>query len=286
MKKTSHQTHWLVDLALLAGYLLSFYLELTGVNLHQWLGVGVTALALIHLILHWDWVTAVVKRFFGKTSGRSRIYLLLDLLIMFGAVVIFETGLVISTWFSLNLYNYAAWLDVHIYSAVITLSITVLKLGFHWRWIVCNAKKIFARRETIRTPQPLSPDRVPVPVNLKSVDRRHFLMLMGAVGAASALAASNVFSKMKDVQSAAVTQEAAASPQAAIAQSTATTGPATSLQSSKTPTPDATAVPTAAYANPVASCTVRCPRGCSYPGHCSRYTDCNQNNRCDLGECL
>ena len=78
MKKTSHQTHWLIDLGLLAGYLLSFYLDLTGVNLHQWLGVGVTVLALIHLILHWDWVTAVVNRFFGKTCGRSRIYLLLD----------------------------------------------------------------------------------------------------------------------------------------------------------------------------------------------------------------
>ena len=157
MKKTSHQTHWLIDLGLLAGYLISFYLDLTGVNLHQWLGVGVTVLALIHLVLHWDWVKAVVSRFFGKTSGRSRIYLLLDLLIMLGAVVIFETGLVISTWFNLELYNYAAWLDVHIYSSVITLGITVLKLGLHWRWIVATAKKIFASRETLPIPQPLRP---------------------------------------------------------------------------------------------------------------------------------
>jgi hypothetical protein len=33
-------------------------------------------------------------------------------------------------------------------------------------------------------------------------------------------------------------------------------------------------------------CTKRCPRGCSYPGHCRRYTDSNNNGYCDLGECL
>ncbi len=288
MKKTSHQTHWLIDLGLLAGYLLSFYLDLTGVSLHQWLGVGVTVLALIHLILHWDWVTAVVKRFFGKTSGRSRIYLLLDLLIMLGAVVMVETGLMISTWFNLELYNYAAWLDIHIYSSVITLGITVLKLGLHWRWIVSTARKIYARRDTLRIPQPLTPVLVPLPVNQKSVDRRHFLIMMGAVGAASAVAASNVLSKITDVQSAAVTQAAASSTEVELVQSPATSLPTNALQTSATPAPDVTAVPTATatYNSPVASCTVRGPRGCSYPGHCQRYTDSNHNNKCDLGECL
>lgn len=33
-----------------------------------------------------------------------------------------------------------------------------------------------------------------------------------------------------------------------------------------------------------ASGAARCPRGCSYPGHCRRYTDANSNGRCDLGE--
>ena len=205
---------------------------------------------------------------------------------MLGVVVMVETGLMISTWFSLDLYNYAAWLDIHIYSSVITLGITVLKLGLHWRWIVCNAKKIFARRDTLRIPQPLTPILMPLPVNQKSVDRRHFLILMGAVGAASAVAASNVFSKIKDVESATVTQSVTSSTKASLVPSTATILPTTALQTSATPAPVVTAEPAATYTSPVTSCTVRCPRGCSYPGHCRRYTDANQNNRCDLGECL
>lgn len=33
------------------------------------------------------------------------------------------------------------------------------------------------------------------------------------------------------------------------------------------------------------SCTVRCNRGCTYPGRCRKYVDSNQNNICDLTEC-
>jgi hypothetical protein len=51
-----------------------------------------------------------------------------------------------------------------------------------------------------------------------------------------------------------------------------------------------TTVPTqasvAASQNTAATCSVRCRRGCSFPGHCRRYIDSNGNGKCDLGECL
>jgi hypothetical protein len=34
------------------------------------------------------------------------------------------------------------------------------------------------------------------------------------------------------------------------------------------------------------SCAVLCHRGCSSPGHCRRYVDTSNNNRCDLSECI
>jgi len=47
----------------------------------------------------------------------------------------------------------------------------------------------------------------------------------------------------------------------------------------------ATALISASSASETSSCAVRCPRRCSYPGHCRRYVDANDNGRCDLGEC-
>jgi hypothetical protein len=53
------------------------------------------------------------------------------------------------------------------------------------------------------------------------------------------------------------------------------------------PTTDMTAEPIAVPTQEVvAACTVRCPKGCSFPGRCRRYTDQNSNGLCDLGECL
>lgn len=289
MKKTSQKTHWWIDLGLLLGYLFSFYLELTGLWLHQWLGVAVTILALIHLVLHWDWVVSVFTRFFGKTSGRSRVYLLLDILIMIGAVLIFETGLVISTWFNLDLSNYLTWLDIHVYASIITLGVTVLKLGLHWRWIISMVKKIFSSQTTLRIPLPGQPAAIPVPVNHKQVDRRQFLAIMGTVGGASALATANLVSYFRNAQTTSVVQAAEVSTEAAQVQTPAavsTAIPQISVTQSANAMPTPTAVPQVAYSQATASCTVRCPRGCSYPGHCRRYIDSNQNNKCDLGECL
>jgi len=284
MTETSSKTHWWIDLFLLVGFLAAFYVNLTGVSMHQWLGLAITILALVHLILHWDWVKAVFTRLFVKSSARARVYLLLDVLIMLGAAVMFETGLVISTWFNLDLSNYADWLDIHVYSSVIALGITVLKLGLHWRWIVSVAKKLFGKRAVIPVARPLQPVVVPVLVNQKSVDRRHFLMLMGAISGVSVLAATNVLSKVNAVQSASSTQLVASDPLAETTSPTATPPSSTAVTTS--PAATAAAAPQAQGVTTSQGCTVRCPRGCSYPGHCRRYTDGNNNGRCDLGECL
>lgn len=294
MSKNIQKYNWLIDMAIITGFLLSFFLNVTGLSLHQWLGVGVTVLVLVHLYLHWDWVTAVVKRIFSKKCRRARLYLLLDAVIMLGAVVILETGLAISTWLNLDFYNFSAWVDIHIYSSLITLGLVVVKVGLHWRWIVITAGKIFTRKPGIQLQQPLRPAPVPVsvPALTRSVNRRQFLVLMGVVGTASVVAASNVLSRVKAVQSAALESSSmpATSPahtesemaQAQEISSTAANGVA--IQPSAT----ATTVPQVAYNNPNQSttCQVRCPKGCSYPGQCRRYIDTNQNMKCDLGECI
>ncbi len=294
MSKNIQKHNWLIDIALLTGFLLSFFLNVTGLPLHQWLGVGVAVLVLVHLYLHWDWVTAVVKRIFGKTCGRARLCLLLDVVIMLGAVVILETGLVISTWLNLDFYNFSAWVDIHIHSSLITLGFVVFKVGLHWRWIVTTTGKIFSRKPGIRLQQPLrhAPVPVSVPASTRSVNRRQFLVLMGVVGTASIVAASNVLSRVKPVQSAALESTripATSLPQVelGLAQAQGTSAPAAEGMVTL-PNATATPLPQAAYNIPVqsTSCQVRCPKGCSYPGQCRRYIDSNQNRKCDLGECL
>jgi hypothetical protein len=103
---TKQKTKWWVDAILFTGFITAFFLDLTGVALHQWIGMLAGALAAYHLITHWDWVEAVTQRFFGRTSGQARLYYLIDGGIMLGFASMIFTGLVISTWLSWALQKY------------------------------------------------------------------------------------------------------------------------------------------------------------------------------------
>ena len=73
MKQNKPKTNWLIDAVLFGGFLLAQWLDLTGLPVHQWLGLGVAMLAGYHLAAHWSWVKAVTERFFGRTSRQARI---------------------------------------------------------------------------------------------------------------------------------------------------------------------------------------------------------------------
>lgn len=295
MKK--QKSNWLLDVIILLGFLAAFFLNLTGLAVHQWLGVAVFVGITFHLVNHWDWVKCVLSKFFNKTSGRARVYALIDGLLLYGFVLIIETGLVISTWFNLNLTNYEVWLDIHIYSSITTLSLVVLKIGLHWRWIVKTAVKIFKP-----APMPgLAPQVLTASPQTSAVSRRDFLVTMGVVGLGSALAISNVLPSLKKVEaSSAVTQNAESTtnmetvqtqPTAAATQTQAASTASTEGQTSvQTETTQPTVFPTATSA-PVAQnslvCYATCPKRkhCSFPGDCGRYSDTDGNGLCDLGEC-
>lgn len=285
------KTNWLLDVVILTGFLVSFFLNLTGLAVHQWLGIAVFVGIVLHLVNHWSWVKSVFSKFFKKTSSRARIYALIDGLLLYGFVMIIETGLVISTWFNLNLTNYEVWLNIHIYSSIATLLLAVLKVGLHWRWIVKTAAKFFTPG-----PKPV-PQGLTTAPQVSGVSRRDFLVTMGLVGLGSALAISNVLPSLKKVSAStevAQNTDAAATTTATQAQPTAASTQTAASVSTDEPTanPTATAQPTAApTAIPTAQnslvCYATCPKGrhCSFPGQCGRYTDSNGNGRCDLGEC-
>jgi hypothetical protein len=263
LMNTKQKTNWWIDLFLFTGFITTFFLDLTGVAAHQWIGIFSGTLAAYHLFLHRGWVGAVSKRFFVKSSGRARLYYALDVLLLLGFVIIGVTGLVISTWLNLSLSDFTAWLNIHITISIATLVTLLLKLAFHWRWIVRTTRKIWAEPVMAHAKNAAVQ---PAKVSPGHMGRREFLQVMGVVGAASFLAlakASRVLAETVATTEAATAEEV---------DTQTTSNPATSSNQS-----------TSSSSN--SSCTVRCRKACSYPGHCHRYMDTNDNGRCDLGAC-
>ncbi len=282
--RAQQRSKFRVDLILFAGFSLAFFLDLTGLSLHQFIGLGAGLLALYHLAAHWQWVKGVCRRLSDPACARPRGLLILDAVLFAGFLYIIGSGLVISTWLNLPLADYEAWRVIHIVVAALTMLALLVKLALHWRWIAHTAACLFsAPRGSIL------PEAAPNP------GRREFLRVMGVT------AVVGVFTLGKSLQSltstaAGLSEDASQTPtvqptaQAAVVEvqpaslPEATAAPQPTSLPTDPPQPTATAQPPSAPA--AASCVVRCPRGCSYPGRCRRYTDANQNGRCDLGECL
>ncbi len=261
--KNRHKTAWMIDAVMFAAFLILFLLDLTGLSLHQWLGMAVGALAVYHLLAHWTWVKSVARRFFDRASRQSKVYLLVDACLMLGFLLIVSTGLVISTWLELPLSNYPAWRNLHVFTSVVTLLWIVIKIALHWRWVTTTARRhVFTPRST--GAQPAQQVR-----GTPSMERREFLRLMGLVGAAAVLSAGTALGGFMHSSA-----RQSPSPQA----DSEGLAPA-SGQDASTSTGSAPGAPSR-------DCVVRCSRGCSYPGSCRRYTDANGNGRCDWGECL
>jgi len=261
MKNNRAIFNWLIDLVLFGGFISLFFLEFTGLDVHQWLGLAGGGLALYHLIIHWPWVKAVSQRFFGRTTNQARLYYLVDLPLLLGFFSIIFSGLLISSWLNLDLGSAASGLTaLHTMISKITLGLLVFKIAIHWRWIVRTTRSIssWLNSETDREPvlQPVHESRT----SAADLGRRDFLKLMGVVGAVSATAAVQISSSsVLDLT------------QGVTGQTTASSLASSSVSQTMTTT----------------ACTAcRKNRHCSFPGECRDYTDLNGNGRCDRGECV
>jgi hypothetical protein len=255
---SKQKVNWIVDGILFIGFLSTFFLDWTGLFWHQWLGVFLGILALYHLLIHWNWVTAVTKRLLGKTSQQSRIYYLLDWTIFLTFLLIGLSGIWISTWLNLDPKHYLFYKDLHVYSSIISLILILVKIATHWRWIVKTARTYFG---VWKSPAPVGATAVKERISSGgSLDRREFLQLMGIAGMASLLSAANLVD-FSQAAGQAILENQTSKPQQ----------PDTDLET-------ASSLET--------SCQGICDQGCTYPGQCRRFIDQNGNGICDLTECV
>jgi hypothetical protein len=296
----------MVDLGLYLIFVATFFLDLTGVILHEWLGMIAGAIAIYHLAMHWKWVVAAIRQFFRRASGKTRLYSLVDAGLLLGLLACVVTGLAISTWLNLASIDYEAWRTAHLVVSIATALVTLMKVGLHWSWILkALSKRVKIARVSVSAREPQS-----VLSMQRRLDRRGFLKVVGITGVVTILAASRaleglavearpvaagkVLAQESDSQPSAAetsavelgqTAETALSPNV-LTSTESPTLTATNVQATDVPTEVATAVLAQSQATAVSACSIRCPRGCSFPGRCRRYVDSNANNRCDLGECL
>jgi hypothetical protein len=117
----------------------------TGIAIHEWLGLAIGATAIVHILLHWDWLGAITRRFFGKMAFSNRVKYILNALLFVDMTTIILSGVMMSKavlpLFGIQLDPGFIWHTLHSLSATLAVFIVGLHLALHWKWIVSTFKR-------------------------------------------------------------------------------------------------------------------------------------------------
>ncbi len=120
---------------------------LTGIPVHEWLGLAVIVPLLIHLLLNWQWIVEITRRFFGKLPGQSRINYILNGLLFILMTAEGFSGLMISKevlpMFGLSGSNAFIYRYLHRLLADSLLVVFGLHLAMNWKWVLGILQKTF-----------------------------------------------------------------------------------------------------------------------------------------------
>ena len=158
----SLKTNFWLDLFIFVGFLVALQPRMTGIAIHEWFTLAATATLIIHVILHWDWVVGITKKFFSNFFHVSRLNYIVNLLLFVGFVIVITSGLAISRsvlpTFGLQIDASRTWRGIHNLSSNLLLLLVAVHFALHWSWVkntfVRLLVKPFQRQVPHTQPQP------------------------------------------------------------------------------------------------------------------------------------
>ncbi len=146
-----------LDLALVVAFLVDMNLRFTGLAIHEWLGLGIGAALVLHLLLHWEWTVGTTRRLLGHVRGRARLSWMLALLLFVDMTVLVLSGILISRSAIPALVGarggegerFVRWL--HIESSHWALYLTAAHTALGVRWLVTTTRTHVLRRRAAAT---------------------------------------------------------------------------------------------------------------------------------------
>lgn len=129
----------IVDAVVLLAYLVVANTALTGIDVHEWIGVGLFVLFVVHTAQHYDWIRDTVSHGGTHRPWQRVGNLVLDVLIFVSFMVCTVSGLMISgaVLAALGLYadGYYFWDPLHAASAKLLLALLIVHLAVHARMV-------------------------------------------------------------------------------------------------------------------------------------------------------
>lgn len=92
------------------------------------------------MLLNWNWIAGLTRRFFRKVAAKSRINYILNWVFFIDGVLVMLTGIMISEvvlpLFGIQVPRGSIWRQLHSLTADLSLFILGLHIALNWTWVV------------------------------------------------------------------------------------------------------------------------------------------------------
>lgn len=130
----------------------------TGLVAHEWLGMAVGAMFVVHLLLAWAWIESQSRGLIRARSHRARVNYLLNLSLFGCMTAVIVSGIMVSQHAIPMLTGKQAgrlgtnfrWESIHNRFSDIGVILTGLHLAINWDWAMAATRKLFTRRSGVR----------------------------------------------------------------------------------------------------------------------------------------
>jgi len=132
------------DTLLLVLFLLTMAPRLTGLAVHEILGVVFAVFFLVHLLLSWQWIKAAARKLLHRGEWRMRVNSSLNALLFVVTLIAIVAGLVISQVVLPALHipsvDDRVWRSLHNGMASLVRIGIGLHIAMNWQWIVAAVR--------------------------------------------------------------------------------------------------------------------------------------------------
>lgn len=143
---------WL-DLTIFVGFLIAYSFGFTGPAIHEWWGLALGAVLVVHLTLHWDWVVRTTARLVSP-RGRDKLIWVVNLALLVSMTTCIVSGVLISSFalpaMGIRITPDGAWSGLHSLTARFTLILVPIHAALRWRWIVAVSRQLPGRLRRTR----------------------------------------------------------------------------------------------------------------------------------------
>jgi len=128
-----------IDIALFLMFIVDMNTHLTGIAVHEWLGIIFGGALVYHLFVHWEWISNATRKLLGSLPTTQRIRYLIDLTLFVVMTIVVASGLLISRdalpALGLTLSGSRYWSGLHHLTANLVILLVGLHLALSWGWL-------------------------------------------------------------------------------------------------------------------------------------------------------